>query len=208
MTFVVDGAEVVGKRVPSTLTNDPETGYWFALDTGVDESRPTARTAALLKRVDRYIDEVRREIVPPSYAAQRRGCVNLVESLKSALAEIKRNPGTRNVLDLFVSGISNCVTQAFYPGTEQPSKDLIVKTVLEEIPRGAARLSPKRASVCLDWAPMFGEGFLRRNTYISQEQRLVLRDAWLDIMVSWGAQQGNSPGEQLGSCLTMPMGAR
>lgn len=202
MVFAVQGAEVAPKRVPSSLTPDSELGYWYSLDTDIDPEHEAAHEAAIDNKVQDFLSEVRAEIVPESYEDQVKGCVNLVDNIAGAMRALARTPGDRNVVEIHASGLSNCKNQPFYPDKAFPSAESATKQILDDVPPGAGELDGGGA-ICVQWTPLFGTGVTAKGAYISQEQRQILKQAWIQVMDAWGVTQGNEPGEQQGDCLTM-----
>jgi hypothetical protein len=205
MMFAVQGAEVSAKRVPESLKQSPETGYWYSLDPEKHVKSDSLWRDLVARRIGTFVANVGDEIVPDTYEQQPKGCVNLVGNLAKAFEELGRHPGDRNVVVVFASGVSNCLGQPFYPDRPFPSAGTAAESILAEVPPGSAVVDSGRAPICFDWSPMFGQGVLEADAYISQEQRQVLKAAWLNVLDQWGAVRGNSPGEQLGDCLTMEM---
>jgi hypothetical protein len=203
MMYAVQGAQVSSLRVPSTHTEDEKTGWWYSLDPAEDVGDDLLRRTLVSRRIDTFETEVADEIVPDDYPDQPIGCVNLVGTLSTAFEELAKEQGNRNIVVVFASGLSNCLGQPFYPDRPFPGVEDAVASVLAEVPPGSALIGGDDQSICVDWSPMFGQAFLEHDVYISQEQRQVLKGAWEEILDQWGAAQGNSPGEQLGSCLTM-----
>jgi hypothetical protein len=205
MMFTARGSEVLAKRVPENLNEDGNTGYWYSLEPEqeIDDDNLTLRRELVNGRVGEFIGNVSREIVPETHADQPIGCVNLVGNLAKAFEELGNKPGDRNVVIVLASGISNCQGQPFYPDRAFPPADTAAASILEDAPPRSAVLGSDDTPVCVDWSPMFGQAYLEAGHYITNEQRQVLKTAWLEILDQWGAARGNSPGEQLGSCLTM-----
>lgn len=206
MMFAVQGAQVSAKRVPASLRQDSDTGYWYSLDPARHVDNRSLWNDLVAERIGAFITNVDREIVPATYEEQPQGCVNLVANFAKAFEELDRNPGDRNVVVVFATGISNCLGQSFYDSAKRfPPVDIAVESVLEDVPHQSAVVDEREAPVCIDWSPMFGEAYLEGGHYIGQGERQVLKAAWLEILEQWGAVRGNSPGEQLGDCLTMEM---
>lgn len=202
--YVAQGAQVSANRVPSTLKEDSDTGYWYKVSPKIDrQAHRVTWNRDVERRIAAFLEAVEQEIVPESYGEQPKGCVNLIANIGEALRGLSRSPGDRNVIKLFASGISNCSGQPFYPLEPFPAKASAVNAVLKEIGPDAALMPNGKPRVCFEWSQMFGEAYLEGDVYISNEQRQILLASWDEIMQAWGAVQGNRPGAQGGDCLTM-----
>lgn len=207
MVFAARGADVAAGHVPRALQPDPDIGYWYELAPNREVDNPALRADLIGDLVDRHMAAVGKEIVPEEYDDQPRGCVNLIDNMASALEQIDRHPGDRNIIVVYASGLSNCDNQPLYgvPAVPFPTADEIVAGILAKVPAGSAIVGSADHHVCVDWTEMFGMTWLDGDLYIPNEQRQVLAEAWERIVEEWEAVPGNTPGEGIRNCLTMEL---